>query len=729
MSLNLFLTFDIESNRPGDYITCAHVPGAPGLYWIMDQLERHGLRGVFFVNVYEHTRYADGWMAGILRDIHERGHEVGLHCHPNRDLAFYRRPLPRYDVAGQTRILRYGVDLIEAATGQPPRAFRAGALRLNDATFRALEQCHVTIDSSLLYFTGDDNPNEIDRYLSVNRHAAYGAVHEFPITVIDRDGRRGRLDPNVVPDSAALIAAVEQMVEAGCADAVWIGHSFSFVLTSHDPAAALPGTAVFRNDEQKYAAGRDAHLQSVFVDFLRLVAAARPRVQTALFREVAQSGEATGGVDFVPRVPFNRLRPWPSVRDYTKQQRLIRWWRRPTYHTRPRHLVLHAGTWKTGSKALQKFWAINQEELRRRGLFYPLTATASYMDGANQSYQSRLATSGDGDRSGRLRALAAEINASQCQTCLVSHENICNLSARELLEFVAHLPGWRFTVVLYLRRQDHYAESLYNQHVKAGVSFPGTFGQHFARYRDRYDYRRMVTKLGTVFGFENIVVRPYEREQFHGDTIYADFMHHGLAEEIDRSLVIPERDRNSRLARDTLELKRIINALRASKAHKLRFGRSLVAYAESVDPRIRMAFQEHNLLSPEQRTRLVAAYADGNAWIARRFLAREDGVLFREPLPDEQQAWAAYPGLTGEKAAEILFHLCRSLRQELDLKGAEIARLRAEGSWQIRPFFGRQRGRWANLRPALERLWKCHLRPGKAWASRGDPKPKSEVPG
>lgn len=695
-SLNLFLTFDVESNRPGDYITCAHIPGSPGLYWIMDQLERHGLRGVFFVNVYEHSRYPDGWMAGLLRDIHERGHEVGLHCHPNRDLRFYRRPLPKYDVEGQTKIVRYGADLIEAATGQRPTAFRAGALRLNQDTFAALARCGFEVDSSLMYFNAENQANEIDRYLSVNRRAVYGTVHEFPVTVVDRDGRRARLDPNAIPDSSALIAALEQMIATGCADAVWIAHSFSFVLSSHDPPTTGSDHALFKRRELTYAIDQDAQLEAVFVDFLRFVAAAGARVRTTLFRDVAL-GQPTAAVDFVPRVPFNGLRAWPTVQDYQKQRRRSRWRRHPTYRSRPKRLVLHAGTWKTGSKALQKFWATNQKTLCQRGLFYPLAIAAPYMGESNQSYQSRLATTGDEDREARLRALAAEIDASDCDTCLVSHENICNLTAEELLEFVARLSGCTITVVLYLRRQDHYAESLYNQHVKGGIAFAGTFEEHLDRYRDRYDYRRMVNKLAEVFGADHVIVRPYEREQFHAGTIYADFMHHGLGQEIDDSLVIPARDRNSRLDRDALELKRIVNASGVDRARRLQLGKRLAGYAESIDPRAGMAFQEHDLLSPEQRTQLLAGYAEGNAWVARRFLSRDDGVLFREPLPAAQEAWTAYAGLTREKAAEILLHVHGAMHDELEQKDAEIGRLKA-------------RRRWRGLGPALGRLWRRHRR-------------------
>jgi hypothetical protein len=41
MPLNLFLTFDVESIRPGDCVTCKHVPDAPGS-WLGQNASGHG---------------------------------------------------------------------------------------------------------------------------------------------------------------------------------------------------------------------------------------------------------------------------------------------------------------------------------------------------------------------------------------------------------------------------------------------------------------------------------------------------------------------------------------------------------------------------------------------------------------------------------------------------------------------------------------------------------------
>jgi hypothetical protein len=431
-------------------------------------------------------------------------------------------------------------------------------------------------------------------------------------------------------------------------------------------------------------------------------------VQHALFSDVSQTRDqsSSDGTDFVPRVATNGLRSWPTVEDYAKLKRKAR---EPHHRTRPKQVILHVGTWKTGTKALQKFFALNRRELERQGIHYPLTPGAPYMEGLNQTYQNRVGTSGGTDRHQRLLALAKDVHASACDTCLISHENICNLARPELLEFVSCFSGCAIRVVLYLRRQDSYAESLYNQHVKAGATFPGTFDEHFARYRERYDYRRMILKLAALFGEQHILVRPYEQEQFHGGTIFADFMHHVLGQEVAGRYLLPERDQNARLDRDALEFKRIINGLDGAKQEKLQIGKLLIRYCEEADPRIREAFQPHALLSPEQRIQLLQGFAEDNAWIARTCLGRADGALFLEPWPRRDDAWTPYPGLSANKAAELAIFLYRATQREAE----QVAATRG----------GPQR-----LQRAVKRLCKRSFRQAWALASRlrpgGKPKPE-----
>jgi peptidoglycan/xylan/chitin deacetylase (PgdA/CDA1 family) len=99
---------------------------------VLDRLERHGARAVFFV-VGRHVQTAP-W---ILQEIKERGHVVGNHsfAHPNDrqfGLAEYRRDLMRCQ------------EIVTTNTGSAPRLFRPPSGRLSLASMIASKRLGLT---------------------------------------------------------------------------------------------------------------------------------------------------------------------------------------------------------------------------------------------------------------------------------------------------------------------------------------------------------------------------------------------------------------------------------------------------------------------------------------------------------------------------------------------------------------------------------------------------------
>ena len=113
-----------------------------GLDFVLGTLDKYGIKGVFFVNIYEHSRYDADYIPDVLKRIHARGHEIGLHSHTlvsETDLKIVdKHPLGR-NAEEQIRVYDYGLDYIEKHTGERPVSFRAGGYRINDDTFLRLQ--------------------------------------------------------------------------------------------------------------------------------------------------------------------------------------------------------------------------------------------------------------------------------------------------------------------------------------------------------------------------------------------------------------------------------------------------------------------------------------------------------------------------------------------------------------------------------------------------------------
>jgi hypothetical protein len=127
-----------------------------GVGWQMDQLEAHGLTGVFFVDPLPALLYGPALIADIVTPICARGHEVQLHLHT--EWLQWASPSPVNGRTGahlrdfllddQRVLLALASELLVAAGAPRPIAFRAGNYGADDNSLIALEALGFKWDSS-----------------------------------------------------------------------------------------------------------------------------------------------------------------------------------------------------------------------------------------------------------------------------------------------------------------------------------------------------------------------------------------------------------------------------------------------------------------------------------------------------------------------------------------------------------------------------------------------------
>lgn len=247
----VFITVDTEDTyftKP-HLITGQGVGSDYGVYGILDELDAVSAKGTFFVNVYEKENQPSGVIERVVRDIAERGHEVGLHTHPSPALDFFRRPLFHFSRQEQRDILHWGAELIDHWTGQPVTSFRAGAYALNDDTFTALEDIGIAIDSSCFFPSPN---NRISRFV-VNAIGHRGTVTEIPITTVLQAWAGGKLTHSKLDldwlSTKDLTTALASISSHGMQFAMFMMHSFSFLnKAAHPPEEAPSSNALFTSE-------------------------------------------------------------------------------------------------------------------------------------------------------------------------------------------------------------------------------------------------------------------------------------------------------------------------------------------------------------------------------------------------------------------------------------------------------------------------------------------------
>ena len=124
-------TMDCESSHPN----IADVDlGENAIRGFAEILESQGARGTFFL-IPEEVRP----FASLLAGLHARGHEIGLHVHPQS--SGYRSDyLGAYSRAEQEEIFRRAGGEFESVLGFRPQSCRPGYCSANDATFPLLSE-------------------------------------------------------------------------------------------------------------------------------------------------------------------------------------------------------------------------------------------------------------------------------------------------------------------------------------------------------------------------------------------------------------------------------------------------------------------------------------------------------------------------------------------------------------------------------------------------------------
>ncbi len=229
-------TEDKNSSIPYLYECDFGERGNCGVHYIMDQLEKHSMRGVFFTNIYEHKNFTGNYefyLENLIREMTQRGHEVGLHFHYHgSSLDYYNKLISSYDYSTQRKIIEYGIDFIEKNTGVRPVSARGGAYDCNEVTFKVLEDLGIKVDSSCFYaHTGVGN--QFHHFRSLNQVVNINNIIEFPIVNMYNDrGKPKKFDINQL-SLRELTYFINHMKERDDFNAVqFMFHSFSFIQQS-----------------------------------------------------------------------------------------------------------------------------------------------------------------------------------------------------------------------------------------------------------------------------------------------------------------------------------------------------------------------------------------------------------------------------------------------------------------------------------------------------------------
>lgn len=309
-------------------------------------------------------------------------------------------------------------------------------------------------------------------------------------------------------------------------------------------------------------------------------------------------------------------------------------------------LYLHIGTPKTGTTAIQNFLPLNKHLLEEQGYCYPDFGYRYY--GVNKYRNAHFLV----HRQKCSLESEAEIRKSEDErfyegldkikeltnrypNVIMSDENIWNgyINRENFWQVLKSALSEReidLKVIVYLRRQDLVVESYYAQRVKVKIQM--NF-QDFLDSEDidyfKLDYYSQLTEISQTVGKENIIVRVYEKKQYNGNTLISDFLN-VLGLELNERYASPDIVVNTSLHGKFLEIKRVLNEFDCFKTRN-NFAVKYLKIVQEEDEKTN-GVSPSKFFTYEKRMNFLKKYNESNVAVAKEFMNRQDGILFRNGI-------------------------------------------------------------------------------------------------
>lgn len=180
----VLVTIDTEGHDGADpiqhLIFGETADGRYGIERIMDEFDKAHAKVLFFVDFAEAWDYSRDKVEKVVHTILDRGHNVGVHIHPDHIADKKRLFLYEYTREEQYDIIKRCTDLYTEIVGKPPKSFRAGKYGANYDTLDILCELGYKYDFSEFYhqkWCGINPP------ITINAPCKYKTLTEFPVTM------------------------------------------------------------------------------------------------------------------------------------------------------------------------------------------------------------------------------------------------------------------------------------------------------------------------------------------------------------------------------------------------------------------------------------------------------------------------------------------------------------------------------------------------------------------
>lgn len=324
-------------------------------------------------------------------------------------------------------------------------------------------------------------------------------------------------------------------------------------------------------------------------------------------------------------------------------------------------IFLHVGDSKTGTSYIQNFLDVNRSNLFvKHSCLYPNFNSKDLFTGRCHNhhlwYRDNLTNVGNLKQDVlRLKKLVDINNIEKVifsdESWLLDQKSICFFT-----DIMKKTSNYQIKIIAYLRRMDSWFESAWKQW---GLKVYDSCEEYAKQNLILGHFKGVLNYLEVwkeIIGIENIIVRPYEKQQLPKGLMY-DFLNIIGIDLFAYDFKNTEKTNiasNVGFNRDVIEILHYCRELFSSvhDNHLFHLFAQLLGDEFQKKP-----FEDYHLLPPKERLNIIHSNLPFERQIARKFMDRPDEKIFYDPLPNPDDEYEPYSGLTLEKALPIIIKM------------------------------------------------------------------------
>lgn len=313
-------------------------------------------------------------------------------------------------------------------------------------------------------------------------------------------------------------------------------------------------------------------------------------------------------------------------------------------------LYIHIGTPKTGTTSIQNFCGLNREKLREQGVLYPIMNYHYERKSVNRNgyfLTGTIKENGTRNKEKEKQVFDNELQYivdcfKDYDTILLSDESIWWATSTRRkglwkdLKKHSEQHNYQIKVIVYLRRQDQFMMSRYNQKLKTDfIASTQSFDEYFADMNGRFkcvmDYRERIDNIAKSISKKNVIVKRFDRNYFYNGDLNQDFLHI-LGVKVDDSFQQLNETANTGISVQSGEIKRVLNRLKPITMADNNKLIKILKECEEVLPE-----SNTSLMSTDEVKAFMEQFVDSNESIVDEYIG--DGKPLFDYTYKETTAW------------------------------------------------------------------------------------------